>query len=64
MDRGQPQARPRCQEFEKPGGKNTDVSSSRTKRMKATDKEILVAVDGEMCEEQTEKFPHHPSPYG
>ena len=33
-----------------------DVSSFRTKRTKATDEEILAAVNGEMCAEQAEKL--------
>ena len=36
--------------------KITDVSGFRTKHMKATDGEILAAVDGEMCVEQAEKL--------
>ena len=39
-----------------PSEKITDVSGFRTKRMKATDEEILAAVDGEMCAEQAEKL--------
>ncbi len=39
-----------------PAEKITDVSGFRTKHMKATDEEILAAVDGEMCEEQAEKL--------
>ena len=50
--------------LEHPTEKITDVSNFRTKRMKATDEEILAAVDGEMCEEQAEKLPHHPFPHG
>ena len=42
--------------LENPTEKITDVSSFRTKRLKATDEEILAAVDGEMCEEQAEKL--------
>jgi transposase len=34
----------------------TDVSTFRTKGMKATDEEILAAVDGELCVEQAEKL--------
>ena len=34
----------------------TDVSGFRTKGMKATDEEILTAVDGEICPEQAEKL--------
>ena len=39
-----------------PSEKITDVSGFRAKRMKATDEEILAAVDGEMCAEQAEKL--------
>ncbi len=39
-----------------PSKKLTDVSAFRTKGMKASDKEILAAVDGEMCAEQAEKL--------
>ena len=42
--------------LENPAAKITDVSGFRTKRMKATDEEILAAVDGEMCAEQAEKL--------
>ena len=42
--------------LENPSEKITDVSSFCTKRLKATDEEILAAVDGEMCEEQAEKL--------
>ena len=42
--------------LENPAAKISDVSSFRTKRMKATDEEILAAVDGEMCAEQAEKL--------
>ena len=42
--------------LEAPSEKLTDVSSFRTKGMKATDEQILAAVDGEMCVEQTEKL--------
>ena len=42
--------------LENPAEKITDVSSFRTKRMKATDEEILADVDGEMCAEQAEKL--------
>ena len=41
--------------MEKPAVKITDVSGFRTKHMKATDVEILAAVDGKMCVEQAEK---------
>lgn len=36
--------------------KITDVSSFRTRRMKATDEEVLAAVDGVLCPEQAEKL--------
>lgn len=39
-----------------PSGKISDVSRFRTKGMKATDEEVLDAVDGEMCPEQAEKL--------
>ena len=39
-----------------PAEKITDVSGFRTKGMKATDEEILAAVDGELCVEQAEKL--------
>ena len=39
-----------------PSEKLSDVSAFRTKRMKATDEEIMEAVDGEMCPEQAEKL--------
>ena len=39
-----------------PSEKISDVSAFRTKRMKATDDEILEAVDGAMCSEQAEKL--------
>ena len=42
--------------LEKPTEKITDVSGFRTKRMKATDEQILAAVDGEICPEQAEKL--------
>lgn len=42
--------------LENPAVKITDVSGFRTKHMKATDGEILAAVDGEMCVEQAEKL--------
>ncbi len=42
--------------LDNPNEKLTDVSKFRTKRMKATDEEILSAVDGEMCAEQAEKL--------
>ena len=42
--------------LDNPAKKITDVSGFRTKHMKATDEEILAAVDGEMCAEQAEKL--------
>lgn len=42
--------------LENPSERITDVSSFRTKGMKAADEEILAAVDGEMCVEQAEKL--------
>ena len=42
--------------LENPAGKIADVSGFRTRGMKATDEEVLAAVDGEMCEEQAEKL--------
>ncbi len=36
--------------------KISDVSAFRTKHMKATDEEILEAIDGEICSEQAEKL--------
>ncbi len=42
--------------LEKPTEKITDVSGFRTKRMKATDEQVLAAVDGEICPEQAEKL--------
>ena len=39
-----------------PSEKISDVSVFRTKGMKATDEEVLAAVDGEMCPEQAEKL--------
>ena len=39
-----------------PSEKLSDVSAFRTKRMKATDEEIIEAVDGNICPEQTEKL--------
>lgn len=42
--------------LDNPNEKLTDVSSFRTKHMKATDEQILAAVDGEMCDEQAEKL--------
>ena len=42
--------------LQNPTERLTDVSRFRTKGMKATDGEVLAAVDGEMCEEQAEKL--------
>lgn len=42
--------------LENPAEKITDVSGFRTKGMKATDAEVLAAVDGEICPEQAEKL--------
>lgn len=42
--------------LENPSEKISDVSAFRTKGMKATDEEVLDAVDGEMCPEQAEKL--------
>ena len=42
--------------LENPTEKITDVSGFRTKGMKATNEQVLAAVDGEMCEEQAEKL--------
>ena len=42
--------------LEKPTEKITDVSGFRTKGMKATDEQVLAAVDGEICPEQAEKL--------
>lgn len=42
--------------LENPTEKITDVSSFRTRRMKATDEEVLAAVDGVLCPEQAEKL--------
>lgn len=39
-----------------PSEKISDVSVFRTKGMKASDEEVLAAVDGEMCAEQAEKL--------
>ena len=39
-----------------PSEKISDVSVFRTKGMKATDEEVLAAVDGEMCAEQAKKL--------
>lgn len=42
--------------LENPTEKITDVSGFRAKGMKATNEQVLAAVDGEMCEEQAEKL--------
>ena len=42
--------------LENPTERITDVSGFRTKGMKATDEEVLAAVDGELCAEQAEKL--------
>ena len=42
--------------LENPSEKITDVSSFRTIRIKATDEEVLAAVDGVLCPEQAEKL--------
>ena len=42
--------------LENPTEPITAVSAFRTKGMKATDEEVLAAVDGEMCAEQAEKL--------
>ena len=42
--------------LEKPTERITDVSTFRTKGLKASDEEILAAVDGELCAEQAEKL--------
>ena len=42
--------------LENPTEKITDVSVFRTKGMKATDEDVLAAVDGEICAEQAEKL--------
>ena len=42
--------------LENPKEKITDVSGFRTKGMKATDEQVLSAVDGEICAEQAEKL--------
>jgi transposase len=42
--------------LENPREKLTDVSAFRTKGMKASNEEVLAAVDGEMCAEQAEKL--------
>lgn len=42
--------------LDNPAEKITNVSDFRTKGMKATDEEVLAAVDGEICTEQAEKL--------
>ena len=42
--------------LEAPSEKITDVSVFRTKGLKATDEQILAALDGELCAEQAEKL--------
>ena len=42
--------------LQNPAEKLTEVSSFRTKGMKASDEQILAAVDGEICDEQAEKL--------
>ena len=42
--------------LENPSVRITDVTDFRTKGMKATDEEVLAAVDGEFCPEQAEKL--------
>lgn len=42
--------------LENPTAQITDVASFRTKGMKATDEQLLAAVDGAMCAEQAEKL--------
>ena len=42
--------------LENPREKLADVTAFRTKGMKASDEEVLAAVDGEMCAEQAEKL--------
>ena len=42
--------------LENPAVRIVDVSAFRTKGMKATDEEVLAAVDGELCVEQAEKL--------
>ena len=42
--------------LENPSEKIRDVSGFRTKGMKATDEQVLAAVDGEICPEQAEKL--------
>lgn len=42
--------------LDNPNEKLTNISRFRTKHMKATDEQILAAVDGEMCAQQAEKL--------
>ena len=42
--------------LDNPSERITDVAAFRTKGMKATDAEVLAAVDGELCAEQAEKL--------
>ena len=42
--------------LDNPSEKITDVSGFRTKGMKATDEQVLAAVNGEICPEQAEKL--------
>ena len=42
--------------LDNPSEKITDVSDFRTKGMKATDEQVLAAVNGEICPEQAEKL--------
>ncbi len=42
--------------LENPAEKITDVSGFRTKGMKATNEQVLAALDGEMCAQQAEKL--------
>jgi len=42
--------------LDNPSEKITDVSGFRTKGMKATNEQVLAAVDGEICPEQAEKL--------
>lgn len=50
--------------LEKPSEKITDVADFKTKGMKATDEEVLAAVDGEFCPEQAEKLRIIPFSHG
>ncbi len=49
-------AHPITKLLENPGEKITDVSSFRTKGMKAANEEVLAAIDGEICAEQAGKL--------